>query len=376
MNLNFLKNYSKILINLRWMDKNKIHPIINWYYLQIRQFCRQNNIKLVFLNEWNKWIYSEAINKTIFSKIKNFLLSNATLFLPTINKIPSKKWELIITDNQFLITNWDYIVFLDWVHSFTGYNAKWLYNPYMKYLIRYFISRPNLKYLIIATKTWLQSIINYLWKDFYEKYKNKFIVEYPKLLIDKNYLEKLKSKRKENLKKQNYKSFLFIWKDFIRKWWIETIIAIYELYKEWKINTNTHKFTFITKKIEIPNFILKKYKELEKQWIIKHFEPQFKTEEIYEKFYTTHKVFLLPTRWDPFWMVFLEAKAFDMEVITTDQWPAREIFEGYDKVKFIEFIEGKNKWHKKNNIPKYNTTKLLLDFNNLLNIDQIKNFIK
>ena len=34
-------------------------------------------------------------------------------------------------------------------------------------------------------------IINYLGKDFYKKYQHKFIVEYPKLTINKNYLEKL-----------------------------------------------------------------------------------------------------------------------------------------------------------------------------------------
>ena len=172
-----------------------------------------------------------------------------------------------------------------------------------KYLLKKGLESKNCKKIMPWTNAAKKSIENLLRSD---KINEKIEVVYPALSIPN-----FKKKKTEKT------TLLFVGKIFYKKGGEETL-------KSFEILNRRYDNIELLMICDVPEQFKRKYSSFEN---IKIYEPKFSREVLYEKFYSKADIFVLPTRSDTFGMVFLEAMAFELPIVTVDGFARDEIIE-------------------------------------------------
>jgi glycosyltransferase involved in cell wall biosynthesis len=250
---------------------------------------------------------------------------------PTVNYVGKKNIDMIHSCQSIPLSSKPYVVDFEHVSAFGGWNHRRTNSFLFKFMLSNFLESKRCKKIIPWTKAAAQSLTNLIGEN---KIKDKIDVVYPGISVKG--LPKLKKKEKKLI-------FLFVAYNFFRKGGEEALKAFNLLTKEekdiefWIIsNQITGNIPFDKKKVKFFGLRDKK--------------------EIYEKFYPSASIFLYPTYNDSFGMVFLEAMAFGLPIITISDFASDELIvdgkngfvvEGYNKRWYDEKYqtrEGSNKF--------------------------------
>lgn len=284
------------------------------------------NYQNTILNIKWEW-FLDKIKKLILSIVKKYY------FLPNIT-FKKLSWDLIYSC-QSIPLYWDYILDLDCYEWLNRFSNKISSNFLNKLIVKKLLKRKNCKKIIFWSdnaKIWFQS---YLWNIF--DYKIEVI--YPAIKVNHTIDDILNWKDKKNI------NILFVWRYFERKWWMFFLEAANQII--WKYNNINF---YIISDVDIN--IIKKYKneKINFLWLLSRNETldYFKKADIY----------LMPTFYDIFWMVFLEAFAYWAISISMNTFWVNNIIDNWNDWFVIDY---KNKFHtdKYKYIDKYNQN---LDF--------------
>jgi glycosyltransferase involved in cell wall biosynthesis len=219
---------------------------------------------------------------------------------PTINYVGKTNSDIIHSCQSIPLSNKPYVVDFEHVSAFGGWNHKRIHSSLFKFMLKKFFESKRCKKILPWTKAAAHSLTNLIGE---KGIKDKIEVVYPAISV-----KDINPKKKKGDKFV----FLFVAYNFLRKGGEEALKAFTRLSKEEK---NT-EFWIISNQIT-GNISYDKNK-------VKFFGLKDK-KEIYEKFYPEARVFLYPTYNDSFGMVFLEAMAFGLPIITIEDFASEEL---------------------------------------------------
>jgi glycosyltransferase involved in cell wall biosynthesis len=177
--------------------------------------------------------------------------------------------------------------------------------------IRDILSHPNCK-RIIALSNAAKNTFSFQFGDD-QKILDKITVIYP---AAPNYCKLFHGQQDNSLVGNgNTVKFLFVGNDVYRKGLHEVLHAFYLLPAEY-----ARKVELIVVS-DAPRHLLVRYNLPN----VRCFKPQFANDDLIKKFFLTCDAFIMPTHSDTFGMVFLEALACGLPVITTKQFASPEI---------------------------------------------------
>jgi glycosyltransferase involved in cell wall biosynthesis len=219
---------------------------------------------------------------------------------PTLNYVGKVNSDVIHSCQSIPLSSKPYVVDFEHVSAFGGWNHKRTNSFLFKFMLRKFFESKRCKKILPWSKTAAYSLTKLIGEN---RIKDKIEVVYPAISV-----KDIKIKKKSSGKFV----FLFVAYNFFRKGGEEALKAFNRLSKEEK---NT-EFWIISNQIT-GNISYDKNK-------VKFFGLRDK-KEIYEKFYPEASVFLYPTYNDSFGMVFLEAMAFGLPIITIEDFASEEL---------------------------------------------------
>lgn len=303
------------------IDKSRLHSLygelinyppvnyVNLYKLKLRKIERKRKTSFVF-----------RMGK-VFINLFN---------LPSMYKL-NGNCDLVHASQHIPICKSPWVVDIEHVSAFAGFNINRLNSKICKYLIRKFLESSNCRKIMPWTNAAKISLLNYINS---QKIKNKIEVIYPAIS-----LPKIKKKKQDKIK------FLYVAYDFYRKGGYEALKA-FEKIKEKYENI---KMEFVCKIPDIRN----KCKDVKFMGLLPR-------EILLSKIFPNADIFLYPTFHDTFGMVLLEALSFGLPVITLEDFATPEIVDN-SKDGFI--IKGyKTRWYNKN----YQHIREFTDWRNLI----------
>jgi glycosyltransferase involved in cell wall biosynthesis len=231
------------------------------------------------------------------------------LGIPNIRPYFKKEGDLLFTYACLMLTTKPYCTYIETGLALYNYDLAIAKNPIANFLVSFFASRSNCKKLIFvseASRKSFYSTINYSEK-VRKKMEEKSIVIYP-IPIEKQIAQ---------VKKFNYKvKFLFAGTFYI-KGGMELVKA-YEMLSK--------RYSDITLTIITAIHMLKKEDTTYIQSLpnINLLDAKLNEQEMIE-IYQSHDIFLLPTFRDGFGLVLIEALAYGMPLIITDQYATSEM---------------------------------------------------
>jgi glycosyltransferase involved in cell wall biosynthesis len=237
-------------------------------------------------------------------KIKKFLYRKYLDFTKAPNTIPLKvKEDLIYSSGGLMIrSKKPWVTDIEQGYALIGYRQQ---DRHLYAIIRK--TKDHLRSQKCKILPWSQaakkSLENLLGT---KEFEDKIEVVYPAMHFDEFGKKK---KEKDSL------NFLYINRNFYGKAGLETLRAFDNLSKRYDIT-----MTFLS---NTPTAILKKFENNRKITFIEAPIPRDKTLELYKK----ADIFILPTLFDCFGFVFLEAMAFQLPIIATDIFAVPEIVE-------------------------------------------------
>jgi len=225
-----------------------------------------------------------------FSKLK----------IPRMIYLPkARKADLIFSCRGFIIlNNKPWVIEIEHADSFGGKNAN-------KKIIEKALSSKNCKAIISRGPAVTSSLLSqYNGKNF----KDKIVEIPPAMVLPKNTPKKKKGKKVSLLFISGYPSFY-------RKGGRELLEAFTKLEKKYDIE--------LLMRAEVPEDIRKKYSSKN----IKFISEKIPYSKIYEKLYSKADIFVLPTYFDAYGLVFLEAMAAGIPCVGTDIFSVPEIIQ-------------------------------------------------
>jgi len=225
------------------------------------------------------------------------------------------KSDLFFTYGSLLITNKPYCIYIESGTAIFDYDPSLARHPVAQLIVRLAILKKNCRRLIFMSKTAETGFLNTLHVSPQElkKIKAKCDVCYPIIRNPvKNYVTKPKK-----INTQGTIRFLYIGTFYI-KGGLEVARAFLRLKK----NYSNVSLTLISGL----DMIYQKDKDfLATIQDLQLLESAFSENELFEKFYLTHDVFLYPTYRDSFGLILLEALSAGLPIIGTDQYATSEM---------------------------------------------------
>lgn len=259
----------------------------------------------------------EAVFKT--KKTTALTTIRRIIGIPNI-RIKFTEKDLLFTYGTLLISNKPYCVYAENGLALFNYDIKIAKNPIARFLFKFFIRMKNCKKIIFMSQAAEKSFYNTLkFNSSDEKIvRQKSAQCYPLIRNPLgNITENIHKKRKNDEVK-----FLFTGTFYI-KGGLEIINAFSELVKKY----DSIKLTIICDDIIKPED-RERIKTIPKVELLK---ASFSEREMFEKFYNTYDIFLMPTFRDSFCLVLLEALCAGMPIIATDQFAINEmVIDGYN----------------------------------------------
>lgn len=287
--------------NLRQRRKETIQYPPPWvtYVSQHDITSMRNDYQLT----WSVWVKKSTLLHKLILRICSFFQ------VPNIRYLSQHelhKIDLVHTPWQLLLNNVPYVVEVDNVWCLWMYDYSIINWFIWKTIIRYLLRRQNCRRIVCISDAAKASVVNFFHD---EVITNKCVTSYP-------YVSE-KSIHPQYDKTWKMIKLLFISSDFYLKWWREVVKAYSHLVKKHNIS-----LYIITKKQSILPDDFAEYTTLPN---IHFIEWNLSKERLYEEYYLTCDIFVLPTYMDSFWLVFLEAISSGLAVITTRMFATPEM---------------------------------------------------
>lgn len=241
----------------------------------------------------------ELSNSKSTSKIFNLLFYNN--FIP---KKDLKNIDIIYSPGKFILNKFPHVIEIDNVATLAYYNLTLL--KVLKPFIKSKLKSKYCKKIICISEAAKKSVVNYF-ND--EIITNKCTVIYP--YLDEKFFHV------ETKKEPSITRFLFISTDFYLKGGKELLNAFDNITNEYA----NCELTIITKTAKLSQEIKKKINQNKKINLV---EANLDKEQLYNNFYSTHDVFIMPTYHDSLGLVFLEAINMNMPIIATNYFATPE----------------------------------------------------
>ncbi len=215
--------------------------------------------------------------------------------------------DIIHSSQYLLFTNKPYVVDFEDISALTWYDYRILKKWHVKWIIKKMLSSKKcvgiLPWTDAAKKSMLNSIPNS--KIFESKIKIMYPGYVPKPIINRH----------------NHKEimFLFVGKVFYEKGGLDTILAFEKLVAKLKKTKNAPKVKLVVVST-IPKDIREKYANLS-ELTMSDLLPANEIDELYKK----SDVFVMPTHFDTFGFVFIEAMSYGLPCIGVDNFSCPEI---------------------------------------------------
>jgi glycosyltransferase involved in cell wall biosynthesis len=300
---NITKDTYKVLFtwrDLRQRRRETIHNPPEWF-----QYTSQYNLTMMsadYTLTWSVWIKKNLLHTFILWLIHFFQIPN----IRYISKKHCAGIDLIHTPWQLLINTLPYVVEIDNVWCLWMYNYWVIHWWLWKNIIRYFLRKENCRRIVCISDAAKASVINFFHD---KKITDKCVTSYP-YVSDKQI-------NPQNIVVWKPVKLLFISSDFYLKWWREVVEAFRHL-----VATYDVALYVITKKESILQEDFEQYSTLPNIFFI---EWNLSKEELYNEYYLTCDIFVLPTYMDSFWLVFLEALSSWLAIITTRMFATPEM---------------------------------------------------
>lgn len=271
-------------------------------------------------------------DKSFKTKFKRWLWKEYTTYFPAVLKLNPENVDLIHSASGILInTTKKWVVDTENVYGFVNHSHHRLQKH--KKSIQQILEADNCKKIMPHCEAAKRSIENFFQS---EKINKKLAVLYPTMEV-----EKLTGGIKLEKKFDDF-TFIFVGNRFLEKGGREALHA-FDLIRD-KINA---KLIMIS---NVPEEYAKKYEKDENVRII---PANLKRAEVLEFMSKSH-VFIFPSYKESFGIVYMEAMALGLPIITADVCAARELCEDTGII-----IDSPIKWHDENDLLKY---KLWTDF--------------
>ena len=233
-------------------------------------------------------------NRTIFEKIKDVLKYNHYMIKQNLKNI-----DLIYSPGKIILNKFPWVVEIENVAILAYYKSNWL--KFFKPIIKRKLKSKYCKAIICMSEAAKKSVVNYF-DD--KEIKRKCHVVYPYVKISRN--------RKYNKEKVEFLVCNTKFHMKGTKWVLQAFDELSQIYPN----------ICITVISNTPKKYIEKYKEKTK---IKFIPAKLSKDELYEKYYYIHDVFVQPTLQDSFGLVYLEAISAGMAVITTNLFAIPEM---------------------------------------------------
>jgi glycosyltransferase involved in cell wall biosynthesis len=258
--------------------------------------------------------YPKKIENVFRIKKTNVLLRIRRLLgIPNI-RIKFTKNDMLFTYGTLLISNKPYCIYIENGLALFNYDLTLSKNPIAIFLLRMAIRMKNFKKIIFMSQTAEKSFYSTLKLNHRDEeiIRQKSVQCYPliKNPLTDAALNIFAKRNKKNIK------FLFTGTFYI-KGGLEIINAFSELRKKYA----NIKLTMICDSAIKPED-KEKIKNISEIEIL---ESGFSEKEMFEKFYNTHDIFLMPTFRDSFCLVLIEALSAGMPIIANDQFAIKEM---------------------------------------------------
>lgn len=218
---------------------------------------------------------------------------------PNSIKVDQGKSQLIHSGGGFLIeNNFPWVVDVEHAASTVGFEAGRLEK--VKNIVEKFFASENCKKIMPWTEAGKNSLLNAFDTS---KFSEKIEVVYPAMHKEKRY------KRQKSEKP----SILFVSVRFFTKGGREVLQAYEKLKEKFDVN-----LTIVS---DVPEELQRKYPDV----IFK--KPNIPREILLRDYFTKTDIFLLPSFMDTFGMVFLEAMAYSIPIVSTNVFAIPEIVE-------------------------------------------------
>jgi len=251
----------------------------------------------------------EYVNRD-FPKISQKAQKSLSFLSKLLNliKLPNL-WQVkescdLVHSAGYLITNHKpWVIDMEMNAALTGFNANRLYSPLCKSIIKRYLTSKYCKKILPWSEAAAKSITNYL-PD--KRIAEKIEVVYPTIIppvIPK-------------VKKENGKvNLLFVGRYFLAKGGKETLKVVDQLSQKYDLHLTISSG-------DVPEELIKKYS--------KNKNITFTTlsrEELYQTYFPQADIFVLPTHYDTYGIVFLEAQAFGIPIVSSRTFAVPEIVE-------------------------------------------------
>lgn len=215
--------------------------------------------------------------------------------------------DVIHAAQYLLITNKPYVVDFEDISALTWYDARILAKPHVRWLIKRMLSSKRCVGIMPWTEAAKKSMLNSLpnSKNLEHKVKILYPGYVPKPAIDR--------RRRRDVR------FLFVGKVFYEKGGLDTILAFEKLAAKLKKDKSPLrvKLTIVS---AVPKDVREKYEKIKGLTMLDILPP----EEV-DKLYKESDVFVLPTHFDTFGFVFIEAMSYGLPCIGVDNFSCPEI---------------------------------------------------
>jgi len=214
---------------------------------------------------------------------------------------------------QYLLyTNKPYVVDFEDVSAFTYYDHRVLRKVQTQYLLHKFFCNPACKAILPWTEAAKKSLLNAVTNS--ADFAHKVHVVYPCIApISKDKLDSGKLGKLTNLRNKGAVRLLFVGKLFYEKGGYETVIAFSRLRKQYpqlELDVVSHT----------PDEILEQFKDVPGLRFRRGI-----ADDILESLYCNADIFVMPSHYDTFGFVYLQAMAHGVPCVGADQFATREI---------------------------------------------------
>jgi len=295
--------------------------------------------------------YSQPFSYLKQSSIKKFIRSGimftqkhgVPIFGYVSNK--NKNIDLIHAGQNLILNRKPWVVDFEHAASLLYNRRKNADNFMSRWLLKIYLSSKYCKKIMpwsIAARNSLASIIDI------SDIEKKIEVVYPAM----HEVEFKKDTNTDNDKT----NLLFVGDDFIRKGGVETLKAFSILNRKYDIT-----LTIIS---HVPEYIIQEYKQFENIIIFDSLPRKL----VLSKYFPESDIFVLPTHFDTFGIVFLEAMAFGVPIVTLSGFATNEIIEDGVNGFLINPYSKSKQWFGKHYLPKH----ILDEWNKLIKISSKK----
>jgi glycosyltransferase involved in cell wall biosynthesis len=240
-------------------------------------------------------------------RVKLFLKTLAPLNCRPIRDPKLAQAEVLYTWGVIPLAPKPYVIELDNPYVLTFYNLTWF--ALMRPILRSLLLNPRCRRIVCISEACKRTLRIELG----DRVADKAVVVYP-YMADRTDRPRPPAARQDKEERVN---FLFVSTEFYLKGGRETLHAFEKL-------AATHPNAHLTMVTFVPSEIASQYEN--RPWVT--FVPaNLDKQDLFRLYYDPADVFLMPTYWDSFGMVFLEAVSFGLPIIATTLYTLPEMVE-------------------------------------------------